>query len=101
MPDRRPYPTSAALPLWNSIQAFRVGWRYRMRDQTALVALRPDLRRPGLVDATFTKVGVEWKPAQPRLDFLRGGLGLRLDGADHMSIRLRKGSFGIYLNRRF
>ncbi len=99
-----PHPVSASRgprPLWTAIQTVRLGWRYRMPDQAALVALRPDLRSVGRGDTTFTKVGVEWKPAQSQIDFLRGGLGFMLDRADHMSIRLRRGSFGVYLNRRF
>ena len=47
------------------------------------------------------RVGIEWKPAQPQVEFLRGGLGVRLDGNDRMTVRLRKGMFAIYMHRKF
>jgi hypothetical protein len=46
-------------------------------------------------------VGVEWKPAESQVSFLREGLGIRLDGNDRMTVRLRKGVLGIYMQRRF
>jgi hypothetical protein len=48
-----------------------------------------------------SKVGVEWKPAESQVKFLREGLGLRLDGTDRMTVRLRKGVLGIYMQRKF
>ena len=48
-----------------------------------------------------SKIGLEWKPAQSQVNFLREGLGIRLDGNDRMSVRLRKGVLGIYMHRKF
>lgn len=48
-----------------------------------------------------SKIGVEWKPAQSQVNFLREGLGIRLDGNDRMSVRLRKGVLGLYMHRKF
>jgi hypothetical protein len=48
-----------------------------------------------------SKFGVEWKPAQSQVNFLREGLGIRLDGNDRMSVRLRKGVLGLYMHRKF
>jgi hypothetical protein len=48
-----------------------------------------------------SRVGIEWKPAQSQLNFLRDGLGVRLDGNDRMTVRLRKGVLGIYMHRKF
>jgi hypothetical protein len=46
------------------------------------------------------KVGIEWKPAQSQV-FLNQGLGFRLGGDDKLTMRLRKGSLGIYMKRTF
>jgi len=51
--------------------------------------------------AYSSRVGIEWKPAQSQLNFLRDGLGVRLDGNDRMTVRLRKGVLGIYMHRKF
>ena len=50
---------------------------------------------------SVSRVGIEWKPAQPQVAFLRGGLGVRLDGNDRMTVRLRKGMLAIYMHRKF
>lgn len=47
-----------------------------------------------------SKVGIEWKPAQSQV-FLNHGVGVRLSGDDRVTMRLRKGSLGIYLKRNF
>ena len=46
------------------------------------------------------KVGLEWKPAQSRI-FLNRGLGIRLDGDDRVTMRLKKGSLGLYMQSAF
>ena len=48
-----------------------------------------------------SKIGVEWKPAEPEINFLREGLGIRLEGNNRMTVRLRKGMLGIYMHRKF
>ena len=52
-------------------------------------------------DATSSKVGLQWKPAEPQVRFLREGLGFRFDGTDQMTVRLRKGVLGVYMQRKF
>jgi hypothetical protein len=47
-----------------------------------------------------SKVGIEWKPAQSRV-FVNQGLGVRLGSDDRLTMRLRKGSLGIYMKRDF
>jgi hypothetical protein len=47
-----------------------------------------------------SRVGIEYKPAQPQV-FLNHGLGFRLSGEDRLTVRLRKGSLGLYLKRNF
>ena len=46
------------------------------------------------------KVGLEWKPAQSRV-FLNRGLGIRLDGDDRVTMRLKKGSLGLFMQTAF
>jgi hypothetical protein len=46
-------------------------------------------------------VGVEWKPAESQVMFIRQGLGVRLGGDDRLSMRLKRGSLGIYFKRSF
>ena len=98
------------------------GHRFDVRSENALPAanlpsftlgLRRDAQVPSastLVDrATGTardasyvsKIGLEWKPAQSQVKFMREGLGFRLDGQDRMTVRLRKGVLGVYMQRKF
>ena len=51
-------------------------------------------------DRRESKVGVEWKPAPSRL-FINRGLGIRLDSDDRLSMRLRKGSLGLFMQAKF
>jgi hypothetical protein len=61
-----------------------------------------------LVDRTWgsgavpsvSRVGIEYKPARSQV-FLNHGLGFRLSGDDRVTMRLRKGSLGVYLKRNF
>ena len=48
-----------------------------------------------------SRVGIQWKPAESQVNFLREGLGMRLDSNESITMRLRKGLFGVYLQRRF
>lgn len=52
-------------------------------------------------ESGVSRLGVEWKPAQSQVNFLREGLGFRLDGSDRMTVRLRKGVLGVYMHRKF
>ena len=46
------------------------------------------------------KFGLEWKPARSRV-FLNRGLGIRLDGDDRLTMRLKKGSLGLFMHAAF
>ncbi|HUP08030.1 MAG TPA: hypothetical protein VMU47_12800 [Caldimonas sp.] len=48
-----------------------------------------------------SRVGIQWKPAESQVKFLREGLGMRLDSNESITMRLRKGLFGVYLQHRF
>ena len=47
-----------------------------------------------------SRVGIEYKPARSQV-FLNHGLGFRLSGDDRVTMRLRKGSLGLYFKRNF
>jgi hypothetical protein len=51
-------------------------------------------------EASVRKVGLAWKPAQSRV-FLNQGLGFRFDDDDRLTVRLKKGSFGLYMQSTF
>ena len=51
-------------------------------------------------ESEVKKIGIEWKPAQSRVFFNRG-VGVRLGGEDRLVMRLRGGSIGIYMQRKF
>jgi hypothetical protein len=57
-------------------------------------------RATGAGASAESRLGLEWKPAPSRV-FLNQGLGIRLDGDDRLTMRLRKGSLGIYLKTQF
>jgi hypothetical protein len=54
----------------------------------------------GGTETYVRKVGIEWKPEPSRL-FLNRGLGIRLDDDDRVTVRLRKGSLGLYMQTNF
>jgi len=54
----------------------------------------------GASETVVRKVGIEWKPAPSRL-FLHQGLGIRLDGDDRVTMRLKKGLLGLYMQSNF
>ncbi|HEY2559162.1 MAG TPA: hypothetical protein VGI48_05565 [Caldimonas sp.] len=49
---------------------------------------------------SVSKIGIEWKPAQPQVFFYQG-VGVRLSEDERLIMRLRKGSLGIYMQRNF
>ena len=49
---------------------------------------------------SVSRVAIEYKPAQSQV-FLNHGLGFRLSGDDRLTMRLRKGSLGLYFKRNF
>jgi hypothetical protein len=62
------------------------------------------LRRPAGVEPApgyGRWVGIEWKPAESQVQFIREGLGVRLGGDDNLSMRLKRGSLALYFKRNF
>lgn len=89
----------AAAPLVPMLPTISLGMR-RARSVGASSLLGRALGTSGEGESV-SRVGIEWKPAQPQVSFLREGLGVRLDGNDRMTVRLRKGMLGIYMHRKF
>ena len=94
--------TESAAPLVPTLPTLSLGVRRVGRRDGAAASslLERALDRPA-EGAYTSRVGIEWKPAQSQLNFLRDGLGVRLDGNDRMSVRLRKGVLSVYVQRKF
>ena len=54
----------------------------------------------GAAEPYVSRVGIEYKPARSQI-FLNQGVGFRLSGDDRLTMRLRKGSLGLYMKRNF
>ena len=68
---------------------------------TAASLLERATQADGRASSYASKLGVEWKPAGSRVSVLREGLGMRLQGNDRMTLRLRHGRLKVYLFRAF
>ena len=90
--------TESAGPLMGGLPAVSFGLRQAIAERPAGSLLS---RASGATSSFVSKVGIEWKPAESRVNFLREGLGIRLDGNDRMTVRLRKGVIGVYMHRKF
>lgn len=87
-------------PLVPTLPSLSVGFRRESHAATATTLL--DRSTGSTRDASYvSKIGLEWKPPQSQVNFLREGLGIRLDGHDRMTVRLRKGVLGLYMQRKF
>lgn len=91
----------AAGPMVSSLPSLSLGVRTITPSPTAASSLLERAIGAGAAPATSSSVGIEWKPAQPQLAFIRQGLGLRLSGDDRLTMQLRKGTLGIYMKRDF
>ena len=91
----------AAGPMVSNLPSVSLGLRTVTPDPTAASSLLERAIGTGAAPATSSSVGIEWKPAQPQLAFVRQGLGIRLSGDDRLTMQLRKGTLGIYMKRDF
>lgn len=89
-----PAPAGATLP------ALSVGLRSVSPGPAPASSLVERAMAAGTSEPYVSKVGIEWKPAQQKV-FLNQGLGFRLGDDEKLTMRLRKGSLGIYLKRNF
>ena len=77
-----------------------VGLRNTMSGAAPADALLDRVTGGSVGEKRESRVGLEWKPAPSRL-FLNRGLGIRLDGDDRLTMRLRKGSLGLFVQTPF
>lgn len=90
-----------AAPLLSTLPALSLGLRsVSSRTDPGASSLLERAVGRGAAETYERKVGLEWKPAPSRL-FLQQGLGIRLDGDDRVTMRLKKGSLGIYMRSDF
>jgi len=87
-------------PLVPTLPSLSVGLRREGQAPTAST-LRDRSTGSASSASYVSKIGLEWKPPQSQVNFLREGLGIRLDGNDRMTVRLRKGVLGLYMQRKF
>jgi hypothetical protein len=101
VPDSRLDGGLPGAPLVADLPSFSIGLRS--------TAIKSNAVPSSLVDRAFgngggetvvRKVGIAWKPAQSRV-FLNQGVGIRFDGDDRLTVRLKKGSFGLYMQSTF
>lgn len=89
--------------LVNPSTLLSVGMRYRTSERSAVYADTSSAR--GFAanghDAYTAKVGMEWKSASSPVRFTQGGLGMQLDGGGRMTLRVRKGTVGVYMRSSF
>ena len=81
-----------------------LGLRYRTSEHAALFADATHVRGIGLngEDQVLSKVGVEFKAAQSKLNLAYGGgLGLRLAGDARMTLKARRGGVELTMRRTF
>ena len=91
-----PSPVGAELP------AISLGWRLPASGHAPSAGtLLERAMESARAESSGGKIGVEWKPAEPQINFLREGLGIRLEGNNRMTVRLRKGMLGVYMHRKF
>ena len=86
-----------------SASVLTIGMRYRASPGASFYADASGVRGMRLHDraAVVGKLGVEFKAVQSRWNLAYGGLGLNLGGDTRMTLKLRKGGFGIAMRRSF
>lgn len=103
----RPPAQGAALDssasLVNPSALLTVGMRYRTSERSAVYADTSSALgfSANGRDAYSAKVGMEWKSTSSPVRLMQGGLGMQLDGGGHMTLRVRKGTVGVYLRSAF
>lgn len=91
--------SAPAGPVVSVLPSFSLGLRRASPPAPAGTLL--ERSSPSRTETYVSKLAVEWKPAESQVNFLREGLGIRLDGSDRMTVRLRKGVLGIYMHHKF
>ncbi len=90
----------SAAPPGATLPGLSIGLRSVSAGPTAASSLAERALGSSTSEPYVSKVGIEWKPAQSQVFFYRG-LGFRLNDDDRLTMRLRRGWFGIYMDRNF
>jgi len=90
----------SAAPMGVSLPSLSLGLRSVSAGPAPAGSLVERVLGSATSETEVKKIGIEWKPAQSRLFFNRG-VGFRLSGEDRVVMRLRGGSIGIYMQRKF
>ena len=96
--DSRSETPSLLLP---TLPALSVGLRHEAQGLATASSLLERSTGTASNGSYVSKIGLEWKPPQSQVNFIREGLGIRLDGNNRMTVRLRKGVVGLYMQRKF
>ena len=102
MPARWPAESrlDSAVPLGANLASVSLGFTETNAGPEPASSLIERALGSGTGPAYVRKIGIAWKPAQSPL-FFHQGLGVRLSGDDRLTMRLRKGSLGLYMQRNF
>jgi hypothetical protein len=87
-------------PVMSTLPAVSLGFRQGGSDPSTAGSLLERATSQDNGDYT-SKVGIQWKPAESNVSFIREGLGFRLDGNERVTMKLRKGMLGLYMQHRF
>jgi len=98
--DSRFDAATPGVPLVADLPSLSIGLRSMSLKNDGAAGSLVDRAFGGGGEAFVSKVGIAWKPAQSRV-FLNQGLGIRFDGDDRLTVRLRKGSLGLYMQTTF
>ena len=93
-------PTDPAIAYLSPAPTLSLGLRSTAGTAPAASSLIDRATGAAIGQAAERKVGVEWKPARSRV-FLNRGVGIRLDGDDRVTMRLKKGSLGLFMQTAF
>lgn len=101
LPESRFEGVTPGAPLIADLPSLSIGLRSTsVRSDAAAGNLVERTLGSGATETYVRKVGIEWKPEPSRL-FLNRGLGIRLDADDRVTVRLRKGSLGLFMQTNF
>ena len=101
LPDSRFDGGTPGAPLVADLPALNIGLRSTsIRSDGVSSSLVDRALGSGGGESYVRKVGIAWKPAQTRV-FLNQGFGIRFDGGDRLTVRLKKGSFALYMQSTF
>ena len=88
-------------PVMSTLPSVSLGFRQGGRESATAGSLLARATSHADNGDYTSKVGIQWKPAESNVSFIREGLGFRLDGNERVTMKLRKGMLGVYMQRKF